>query len=101
NTIASAPRSSRCADHGSPVQMPRNNDTAYENGSARDTNRSAGGKASIGKNKPDSTIIGYSTSAPIGCAKRAVGTTLAIRKPIVRMLTVTISNASAKLANGG
>ena len=32
-------------------------------------------------------------AAPIGCAKRAVGTMLAIRKPIDRMLHVLISSA--------
>jgi hypothetical protein len=31
--------------------------------------------------------------APIGCAKRAVGTMLAMRKPIDRMLQVLISSA--------
>ena len=38
--------------------------------------------------------------APIGCAKRAVGTMLAITKPIDRMLAVLISSASAKLTTG-
>ena len=32
---------------------------------------------------------------PIGCAKRAVGTMLAMRKPIERMLSVLKSSASA------
>ena len=35
-------------------------------------------------------------TAPIGCAKRAVGTMLAIRKPIDRMLEVLISRAIGK-----
>ena len=39
-------------------------------------------------------------SAPIGCAKRAVGTMLAITKPIDRMLAVLITSAMAKLKSG-
>ena len=34
----------------------------------------------------------------MGCAKRAVGTTLAITKPIDRMLSVVSSMAAAKLS---
>jgi hypothetical protein len=32
-------------------------------------------------------------TAPMGCAKRAVGTMLAMRKPIDRMLQVLMSSA--------
>ena len=32
--------------------------------------------------------MGYKMAAPMGCAKRAVGTMLAIRKPIERMKSV-------------
>ena len=38
--------------------------------------------------------------APMGCAKRAVGTMLAITKPIERILHVLISSAMVNANNG-
>jgi len=46
-----------------------------------------------GQQEPETAIIGYMMSAPMGCAKRAVGTMLAMRKPIDKMLHVLISSA--------
>ena len=40
--------------------------------------------------------LGYRTTAPMGCAKRAVGTILAIRNPTERMLQVLIKSALVK-----
>src|SRR5258705_430103 len=42
---------------------------------------------------PDTPIMGYRMMAPMGCANRAVGTMLAMRKPIDRMLQVLSSSA--------
>ena len=53
----------------------------------------AGGIDCTGTNNPHRPIIGYRMAAPIGCAKRDVGTMLAIRKPIDRILHVLIRSA--------
>ena len=45
--------------------------------------------------------MGYNTSAATGCANRAVGTMLAMTKPIDRMLQVLITNATVKETIGG
>jgi hypothetical protein len=47
----------------------------------------------MGTKSPETANIGYKMMAPIGCAKRAVGTALAMRKPIDKMLQVLISSA--------
>ena len=44
--------------------------------------------------------MGYRMTAPIGCANRAVGTMLAIRKPIDRMLQVLIISAMVNENHG-
>ena len=61
---------------------------------------SGGGSDLIGTKSPETAIIGYMMTAPIGCAKRAVGTMLAMRKPIDRMLQVLIRSAIVKPNNG-
>jgi len=60
----------------------------------------AGGIDCTGTNNPHRPIIGYRMAAPIGCAKRAVGTMLAIRNPIDRILHVLISSAIVKPSAG-
>src|SRR4051794_21561230 len=91
---ASAPMSARCADQASPFQMPRISDTAYVIGSRRAIVCITGGSAATGTNNPDNPSIGYRMIAPIGCAKRAVGTMLAITNPIDKMLAVLITSAT-------
>lgn len=44
--------------------------------------------------------MGYRMTAPITCANRAVGTMLAMRKPIDEMLQVVMSRAMVKENNG-
>ena len=52
------------------------------------------GKHEIGTNTPDSTIIEHHDAVPIGCAQRALGTTLARMKASERML-INASQLSA------
>src|SRR5580704_1269024 len=100
NTTASAAKSPRCAAHASPFHMPASNDTAYVSGSTFASIRSSGGSTASGAKIPQTASIGYMITAPIGCAKRAVGTILAIRKPIDRTLNVLISSAIVNFTNG-
>jgi len=44
--------------------------------------------------------MGYIMTAPMGCANRAVGTMLAMKKPIDKMLHVVMSRAIVKENNG-
>src|SRR5436305_5984453 len=57
-TAASAATSPRCADHGSPVQIPWSNDAEWLRGNTWATVRNAGGRESIGTNNPERPIIG-------------------------------------------
>ena len=62
--------------------------------------RNAGGSTLIGANSPDNPIIGYRISVPTGCAKRAVGTTLAIRNPRDTMHSVEYRSANPNETTG-
>ena len=55
---------------------------------ARQAARRTAGSASTGTKRPDTPSMGYRISVPIGCAKRAVGTRLAMRKPSARTHSV-------------
>src|SRR5450755_4118937 len=94
NATASAATSRACAHHASPFQIPSSSDTAYVSGKTRATACAAGGSDATGAKSPETAIIGYMITAPIGCAKRAVGTMLAMRKPSDRMLHVLIRSAT-------
>lgn len=61
--------------------------------------RAAGGNDVNGTKSPDRPSIGYRINVPTGCAKRAVGTTLATRNPIDTILTVLKSSASTNDTN--
>jgi|SRR5580692_1592392 hypothetical protein len=94
NAIAKAAKSPTCANQGSPTHMPSRSDTAYVVGRTRETARRNGGNTASGKNNPEIVSIGYKIAAPIGCAKRAVGTMLAIRNPIDNIAQVLITSAT-------
>src|SRR4030095_13842321 len=95
NVATSATTSTAWADQASPFQIPDRSETAYVSGNALATARSAGGSIARGKKRPDSASIGYRTNVAIGCAKRAVGTRLAITNPIERIDHVANSTANA------
>ena len=84
---AASPRRARCRAAATP----------HRSAAARAPRpAAAGGSASTGTNSPTAPSIGYRISVPIGCAKRAVGTRLAIRKPSDSMLSVLKSSASGE-----